>query len=305
VQQSGAHEPATVQRDDKDPPPRVDVSLVLDDDAMTMVEARTYAPNVIRATSGEDAAKKLKALGQPIGKIYVISHSNREGEVRVISESGIIIWEKLSDFSKKLKGALSAEHAPKEVDFRGCKLGEAPGQMEEFRKNIGADTARATNCWSFAQAVTPLTLGDGTEIKKESDIPKGMEAQFNQLLKQQINGLKASNGKSVKNCLTGLAAGEQADAQFNKIRKIYFQNEGNLSAGWASPENDKNWQDGSICAKDMTATTSPCKIVTTKGGGGSSGGQKKGAMIIFPAERPEPGHAPSPGPSPAEPDVTA
>ena len=50
-----------------------------------MTEARTYATTVIRATSGADAKAKLLALGKPIGTIFVVSHSNRSGEVMVFS----------------------------------------------------------------------------------------------------------------------------------------------------------------------------------------------------------------------------
>jgi hypothetical protein len=181
----------------------------------------------------------------------------------VISGIGTISWVRLAEFSKGLKGALPAESAPETVDFRGCKLGEAPAEMETFRQNIAATTARATNCWSFAATVTPLTTSEG-EITSPDKIPKGMERQFDQALRQQISGLRTEDGVSVKDCITGLAAGESADRNFRKIRAIYFQNGGNLSAGWVSPEFDKKWQEGSRCAKDLTETSSPCRIVVRK-----------------------------------------
>jgi hypothetical protein len=264
VIQQGSQNNNVLQREDKKPQPapadRIDVALLLDDDSRAKVEAHTYATTVIRATNSEDAKNKLKALGKPIGTLYVVSHSNRLGEVQVISASGTISWSKLSDFSKDLKGALPADKAPLLVDFRGCKLGDAPAQMETFRQNIGAHKARATNCWSFVATVTPLTI-DGAELTSESQIPAGMEKQVNEALMQQINGLKSADGKSVKNCLTGLGPGESADKNFKKIRSLYFKNAGNLSAGWVSPEFNENWQEGSMCVKNMTETTSPCKIV--------------------------------------------
>ena len=245
---------------EKAPADRIDVSLLLDDDERAKVEAHTYATTVIRATNSEDAKNKLKALGKPIGTLFVVSHSNRSGEVQVSSAAGTISWTKLSDFSKDLKGALPANQAPLLVDFRGCKLGDAPAQMDTFRQNIGAQKARATNCWSFVATVTPLTI-DGVPLTSESQIPKGMEKQVNDALLQQINGLKSADGKSVKNCLTGLGANENADNNFKKIRGLYFKNGGNLSAGWVSPDFNENWQEGSMCAKNITESTSPCKIV--------------------------------------------
>lgn len=259
VQQSSGGAPA-VQRDDQKPVARIDVALVLDDSADAMTEARTYATTVIRATSGADAKAKLEALGKPIGTIFVVSHSNSSGEVQVISGIGTISHVKLSELSKDMKG-MSGDKLPQAIDFRGCKLGEAPQEMETFRQNIGARTARATNCWSMVKTSEALPMPDGTPITQESQIA-GHEKEFDAALRLQINRLKSADRRPVKNCITGLAAGETANNNFKKIRNLYFQNQGNLSAGWASPEFNDNWQQGSICAKDMTATTAPCKIVT-------------------------------------------
>jgi hypothetical protein len=267
VQQATQATPA-IQREDKEAsgsaPAKVDVALLLDDSDLARIEAETYAPIVIRATNSQDAKQKLKALGRPIGTLFVVSHSNRLGEVQVISGIGTISWVKLADFSKDLKGALPADQTPDLVDFRGCKLGEAPGEMETFRQNIAAKSARATNCWSFAATVTPLTAPDGSDITSESEIPAGMEKQFNDALLKQISGLKTDDNKPVKDCITGLLPGERAGKNFKKIRQLYFQNKGQLSAGWASPEFNKEWQKGSVCAKDLTETSSPCKIVIKK-----------------------------------------
>jgi hypothetical protein len=282
VQQSSGNS-SSLQRDDVKPVARIDVAIVLGDDEISMTEARSYASTVLRVTSGEDAKKKLVALGKPIGTIYVVSHSNRSGEVQVESEIGTISHIKLSDFSKDLKG-LPADKAPTDIDFRGCKLGEAPEQMEAFRKNTGAKSARATNCWSIVATVTPLTVS-GAALTDESQIPKGQEADVDKALKNQINGLKSDNGQSVKNCLIGLARGETADQNFAKLKRIYFQNKGNLTAGWASPEFNNDWQKGSICVKDMTATSEPCKIVTTAAPTAPAGSTSpKGAMLEEPSE---------------------
>ena len=261
-----------------------DVAIVLGDEADALVEAHTYAPIVLRVTSGTDAAAKLKALNRPIGTIFVVSHSTRAGEVQVISGIGTISWVKLSDFSKDLKGTLPPDKTPKEVDFRGCKLGEAPGQMETFRQNVGAQSARATNCWSIITTASPLVAPDGSEITKPSDVPKGQEANFDRALRNQVNNLKSSDGVAVKNCLIGLAKGETADKQFAKIKQLYFKNGGNLAAGWASPVFDNTWQKDSICVKDMTASTSPCKVVTVAAPAPAApgGGGKKGAMLMEP-----------------------
>ena len=250
----------SLQRDKAKPEDRVDVAIVLDDDPKAMVEGRSYASTAIRVTSGEDAKEKLLALGKPLGRVYVVSHSTSAGEVQVITNIGSITWVKLSDLSKDLKG-IPADKAPTDVDFRGCKLGEKPGEIETFRKNIGATRARAMNCWSIVQVAMPLVLPDGTPLTSPSQIPQGKEKEVDKALRKQINGLKSDDGHAVKDCIEGLAPGQKADGNFARIKEIYFQHKGNLSATWASPEYNHDWQEGSMCVKDLTAETSPCKIV--------------------------------------------
>ena len=260
VQQSSGASPS-VQRDDKPAAERIDVSIVFSDSDIAMREGRSYATTALRVISCADAKNKLVALGKPIGTIYVVSHANASGQIQIDSP-GQTIMVKLSDCSKELKG-LAQEIAPTDVDFRGCKLGEATGEMETFRQNIGAQTARAGNCWSIVQPMHPVMIS-GVPLTNESQIPADQKAEVDAALKTQINNLKSDDGRSVKNCLIGLAKGETADGNFAKLRQRYFLHKGQLTAGWASPELNNNWQQGSLCVKDMTATTKPCNIVTTK-----------------------------------------
>jgi Domain of unknown function (DUF4157) len=261
--------PPMVQRDDKSAgkpkeestaKSKIDVSIVLSDDDKDEAEGGAYAKTVLRVYDAEDAAKKLKALGAQIGRLYVISHSTKQGKVQFVSKAGTISWVTLTDFGRELKGAASIDA----VDFRGCKVGEAGGELESFREKVGAQSTRGTTCSTFAQRVTPLTL-NGVDVTTPSQIPKGRQNDFDKALLDQINGLKSADGKPVKNCLIGLAPGETADAKnLSKIWKLYWANQGRLVAEWASPELDENWQQGSICTKDMTTSTKPCAIVEKK-----------------------------------------
>ena len=282
VQQHAARE-ISLQRDEAKPEDRIDVAIVFGEEPDAMVEGRSYAPTAIRVTSGEDAKNKLLALGKPIGRIYVVSHSTSAGQVQVISGIGTISWVKLSDLSKDLKG-IPTDKAPTDIDFRGCKLGEAPQEMETFRKNVGATRARAMTCWSIVQVVTPLVLG-GKPLTSPTQIPQGKEREVDQALLRQINSLKSDDGHAVKDCIEGLAPGEKADRNLAKIKQIYFQHKGNLSATWASPEYNHEWQEGSMCVKDLTANTNPCKIVTTSAPAATTGGAGgKSTMIGEPAQ---------------------
>jgi hypothetical protein len=91
--------------------------------------------------------------------------------------------------------------------------------------------------------------------------------------------LKSDDGHSVKNCIAGLAAGEIADNNFAKIKKLYWEHKGNLAAVWASPEYNHDWQEGSKCVKDLTASTTPCKMVTATEPATTPAAPKKGAVL--------------------------
>lgn len=271
VQQTGR--PARVQREDdkKDEKPapatKQDVSIVLTDEDQDMDEGRTYAKTALRVTSVEDAVKKLKALKAPIGNLYVVSHSSSAGQIQFVSGIGTISWVDIGELGKAMKGQVNVDT----VDFRGCKLGSAKGAMESFRKAAGAKSTKGSNCWTFVARVTPLVDPDGVEVTKPSQIPENRKKAYDNALLKQINGLTSEDGKSVKHCLLGLAAGQKAGrGTLKKIWQQYWANQGNLVASWGSPEYNKNWQKGSICTNNMTATSKPCAIVETKAPAGAA-----------------------------------
>ncbi|PMR66908.1 hypothetical protein CR158_06960 [Halomonas heilongjiangensis] len=281
VQQRGG-QPMIQRDDDKEKEPeapkaKTDVSIVLTDSDQDLDEGRTYAKTVLRVTSVEDAAKKLKALGVPIGTLYVVSHSTSAGKIQFISSIGTISWVPIADLGKALKGAVTVDT----VDFRGCKVGSAAGAMESFRQTVGAQSTKGSNCWTFVTRVTPLVF-DGMEVTEPSQIPQGRQKAFDKALLKQINGLRSQDGKPVKDCLLGLSAGQKAGARtLPQIWQQYWANKGNLVASWASPEFNEDWQKGSICTKDMTTSSKPCAIVETKAPTGtSSQGDRQGALII-------------------------
>jgi hypothetical protein len=213
-------------------------------------------------------------LGAPIGRLYVVSHSNAAGQVEFNSSIGTIHWVPIADLAKTLKGAVSID----DVDFRGCKVGDAPAAMESFRQTIGAQSTRGSNCWTFIQRATPLTL-NGADVTSPSQIPKARQADFDRALLQQLANMKADNGIGVQNCLVGLAPGERADrSTLAKVWQLYWANKGNLIASWGSPGYNHDWQADSICSKDMTATTKPCAVVETRAPASTGGGGKTSAV---------------------------
>jgi len=244
--------------------PRTNVVLVFDDNPNTMAEAGARGGTVVRATSVENAKEQLTALGTPIGTLDVISHSSSAGDIEIFDAEGKASWVPISDLSGQLKGAFPEGEQPQTVDFRGCKLGDAGAELEAFRDEVGAKEARGNNCWSFTQDATPITIND-VEVTDPSQVPKNMQARFEQGILDQIAGMTSSDGQPVGHCLIGLARGETPSAKImKKLKKIYFGNKGRFVATWASPEFNETWQEGSMCTKDLTATTEPCKTVKVK-----------------------------------------
>jgi uncharacterized protein DUF4157 len=254
-----------IQREDKQQAP-VDVAIVLDGDAESMPAAKALAAKAVRVYSASDIATELKKVGAPIGTLFVVSHSSPSGEVKFESSIGTISWVKLADLTAAMKGALPADKTPQVIDFRGCKLGEASEELGKFRQAVGAREARAVNCWSFDNVVGPITFG-GQPIKSESDLDtEDRKKNFPKALGMLIDTLKSEDGTSVKNCVLGLAAGESAGSATGlaKIRKQYFATGGYLTAEWVSPEYNHTWQEGSKCRKDLTESTTPCKLTSKK-----------------------------------------
>jgi hypothetical protein len=196
----------------------------------------------------------------PIGTLYVVSHASSEGNVQFSDASGGVSMVKVADLGKALNGAATIDN----VDFRGCNLGQAPGALDSFRGSVSAQSAKGTNCWTFTQPMTPLMSG-GVNITKPDQIPADQKAAFDAALIQQLAAMKAENKLPVANCIVGLKKGESAGAQnLAKIWQLYWANNGNLVANWASPEYNQKWQTGSLCMKDLTATTKPCSLVESK-----------------------------------------
>lgn len=249
-----------VQRDGPDKgAPRKNVVLRLSHDDVSQVAANAVAPGatVIPIHSLEDIKTELAKFGQPIGTLYIFSHSNAAGEIEFETLSGTIRWATPHEIAGAAKGALAKDKAPLVVDFQGCKVGETPEAMAKMKTGFGAGAARASNCWTFDLAVGPVYL-DGVAITQESQINKGNRRKFEHGLNQLIHDMKR-----VQNCIRGLGTGERATKSMDKIGKIYFANGGVLVAGWASPEYNKQWQKGSKCLKDLPSGTGKgCRIIT-------------------------------------------
>jgi hypothetical protein len=275
-----------IQRDDKDKPARVDIAVVLDGSEVSMRSAQQLAPKVVRTYDIDDIKAAVTSAGGPIGTLYIVSHAS-PGQVQFESKIGTVSWKKLSEIGAALKNVLPADRAPQVVDFRGCQAGGATEELGKFRVAAGAGAARGSNCFTFDDVEGPVSIDD-VEITSESQLNDQNRARFDSGLRRLIAQTKSPDGHSVKDCILGLGPGETADRSFDKIKARYFMGKGSITAEWASPEDDTKWQAGSRCYKDLTATSTPCKLTTTTAANeqaGAGGGASERAASAEPQQR--------------------
>jgi Domain of unknown function (DUF4157) len=239
---------------------KTDVAIVLTDSAQDMAEGGAYAPRVLRVTSVADAAAQLKALGVPVGRLFVVSHSNASGTLQFVGASGAVTMVPIRTLAGALKGLVQ------DLDFRGCEVGKAADELEGARAAAGAQSAAGSSCPTITAHAAPLTV-DGVPMVERSQLPSDPVArsQLDGALLQKLAQLRTDDGRSVQRCIQALGRNEMpGPATLPKLWQAYWANKGNLIADWASPENNRNWQTGSICIKHMTAKTQPCARVEKK-----------------------------------------
>ncbi len=254
---AGTH---VLQRQGQPAETKTDVALVLAGDDISSAEGGALAPVVLRITSLTDLCKHVDGVGRPIGTMFVVSHASSDGTLRIEGASGISIELTMKDLAEALK---KCKRKPDAVDFRGCKVGAAGGEVEKFRDVSGVAKARATNCPKFSSRSNPVTV-DGLPATKPSQMPTSPQAiaEFDAAILAQARGVKADNGKSVAHCLVGLPSGQAPGPQnIVTLRKLYWANAGRFVASWASPVDNRDWQKESRCMKDLTTATSPCRLV--------------------------------------------
>jgi len=254
---------------------KTDVAIVLAGDDISVAEGGALAPVVIRVKSMAHLCSQIDGVGKPIGTLFVISHADSSGVLRITGDAGQVSLT-MSDFAAALK---KCKRIPGVVDFRGCKVGAAGAEVEKFVDASGVGKAVATDCPKFSQRTTPIPV-DGIPAKKPSQGPKTAEgkAGFDAQLLQNVASMRADNNKPVSHCLVGFPSRVPTSNDLAKLRKLYWANEGQLVASWSSPVDNRDWQAESRCMKDLTATTSPCARIE-KAAPTKQPAKAKGAML--------------------------
>lgn len=232
------------------------IQLIDDSGKISRDEAKVRAPNQIRAISLADLVAKLSAYKKPIGRLYIMTHSNSTASVEIHDTQGNITTVALDDVSKALSGKVS--NAPDEVVLLGCSMGSSASKLATLKQAVGATSTSGFTCWTFTQRSTPFTYRGKPVTTDDPNIPQQLKDQG---VQSMMNGLTSADGTAVKDCILGLGPTQSADLQ--TVKQIYFKNRGMLVAAWLSPHYNYNWQADSICEKAATTSTSPCKKIVT------------------------------------------
>jgi hypothetical protein len=235
VQQSGtgSRRPA-LQRQPATPPARKDIVILMADGLEP--EAATLAPGatVLKVSTPEEMAAKLKTVSAPIKTLFIISHSLSDGSLGF--ESGTTTrFIDPGKLATTITGSVPTDKAPELIDFRGCSIGSSPQGMEKIRKAVGAKAAIGGNCFNITWIQGPVLL-DGKKITKSSQVTAANRASFETGLKMLVDTFGDAKG-----CI------------IDRSETAYFRAGGKLVAQWYSPEFDTNWdQRKSRCVAGLT-----------------------------------------------------
>jgi hypothetical protein len=206
---------------------------------------------IITVTSSDDLVAKLKAITEPVGTLYFITHATSAGSLKFGSAEGFV---NPSDIAKKITGTFSADKAPQKLDFRGCNIGKDTSAMNELGLALGAASVLAGNCFAVIARTTPLQIG-GKEITRASQVTKDNLELFKDLKTRTYNKL-----------------GDRKACVLNPSNKDYFAAGGVFVQLWFNPTFSGDWLPGqSVCYTqagvkaaapgDVIDATAGCQVI--------------------------------------------
>lgn len=244
VQQARAGGTPALQRapNDKDPkqttPPTVsqDVAVVLADDPGLLTEAAVLAPDatVLRVKSRDDLAAQLKTIQGKVKTLYFFAHMTEDGDL-VFSAPGVESFEPAERIAEKLKGTLQVEN----VNFQGCSMAQAPGEMQKIAGALKATQAIGSTCGLVEHRSDPVKVGGKPILRREQLADKKVKDAFDKGFKK----------------LHELFLDKKKRCILNDSVDGYFKAGGKLIAYWANPgsmADSAGWDDTkSICYTDL------------------------------------------------------
>lgn len=255
VQQTGASGAAIQRQPDPAPPKKEppkteppktnppqntqpqDYAIILDPSDRFTTHAQAIAPNatILRASSLDELADKLKAIQGPIGTLYFMAHMTADGDI-LFTSSGTMDFKRAETIADKIKGIVKVES----IDFRGCEIAQAPAEMNKIRTALKATKIIGSTCTVVTQIADPIKTKEGTEITKPEQLKDAkVKSQFDAGMKTTRALFTEGRDKCI----------------INDSEAGYFQTGGKLIAVWVNPGSMADpaaWDKSkSICHKDL------------------------------------------------------
>jgi len=187
----------------------------------------------MHATSVEDLAKQLKAIKGPIGTLYFVAHMTEDGDL-LFTAPDVETFVQAETIASKIKDSAQVES----LDFRGCNVAQAPGEMDKIRTALNATKVTGSTCTLVKQIADPIKIG-GKAITQPKDLTSKNRAAFDAGFKKVHELFVDAKKKCIIN--------DSVDG--------YFQTGGRLIAYWANPgsmADDTGWDDmKSICYNNL------------------------------------------------------
>ncbi len=235
------------------------VIISLDNDSDTKIQSavKIKGAKQLRAYSVADLASKLAKLQGKVDNIIIYSHGDRIGFLKFVDSRGRESWVDIDDITKAISGKIKI--SVDNLELEGCSLGNSSGKLSAFKKAINAVSVKAHSCFTFTRILKRIRI-NGKIIRKRSDLESKDEPLFRKTLLAEVQKtLVSANGTAVTDCLEGITP--HVPLNTTELENVFFANNGVIIAEWDSPVYNKNWQTGSRCKKDVTTSTSPCKLV--------------------------------------------
>lgn len=180
-------------------------------------------PIVVRSRS--QLKDLLKARGK-VGRLIIVSHGTPQGQVFFDGEPGGFV--KLEDLANELKGSADV----REVQFRGCNVGNDAKGLDKVKDALGSTSAEGTNCSLEVAHAGPAKI-NGVDIDTEAKFQKlnaKQKTEYDQSLRRSAHG----HG----DCIVELSPGQKLSSlSADQLRAFAMRHGGKLIMQYAKEDN--------------------------------------------------------------------
>ena len=230
------------------PQPAPDLVVMLSEgrDVRNLAEASASGKSTPIVVRSRSQLKDLLTARGKVGRLIIISHGTPQGQVFFDGEPGGFV--KLEEFADGLKGSGAA----REVQFRGCNVGNDAKGLDKVKDALGSTSVEGTNCNIQVAHAGPITI-NGVAIDSEAKFQKltaKQQSAYDQALRNSTRG----HG----DCVVEFTPGQKIAAVTpDQLRAFAMRHDGKLIMQFAKEDN--------TCWNDMQfGGSARCKRIQSK-----------------------------------------